>query len=1045
MFRTIPFFLCLALAVVPGSRSHGGDLDVAALDKLVAESMKAFEVPGAAVVIVQDDKVVYLKGFGVREKGKPDPVSPDTVFAIASCSKAFTAAAVGMMVADGKMSWDDPVRKHLDWFHLSDPSADREVTIRDLLCHRTGMPRHDMLWAASTNSTEDYVRAYGKAKLSTSFRSTWEYANIPFTTAGLASGKANSSDWPTLMRTRIFEPLGMKTAYCSAREALANPDHAVPHNRHPDGRITPVARADVDSVRAAGSINASVRDLAQWLRFHLADGKIDGKQLIPASILKETRTAQMVVRREGPFFPDKATKHLSYGLGWFVHDYRDKFVTSHTGTLDGFRAQTVLVPDRKLGIVVLGNLTPANFPEALTKKLADHLLELPAEDWNAFYVAAGKKSEDDRLAEAKKREKERKPNTKPSRELDVYAGIYAEPAYGRAEVANGKDGLVLHWGKIDLRLDHYHFDTFTGIVVGPTTDDAVRYQRQTFNVQFELGTNGDVRGMKFLDQQFARSREIPAFDVIIRGGTVYDGSGGKPRVADVGIRGDKIFAIGDLTVARAKSVVSAKGLAVTPGFINMLSWSNESLLADGLSQSELRQGVTTQIMGEGDSMGPLNEAIRKRIKTEQTDIKYDIEWTTLSDYLTFLERRGVTQNVASFVGATTIREYVVGRGNRKATPEEMERMRKLVELEMRAGALGVASALEYAPAYYADTAELIELCKVAARYKGTYISHMRSEGRTLLEAIDEVIQISREAKIPAEIYHFKAAGKNNWSKMDAAVAKIEAARKEGLQIRADMYCYTAGCTGLDACIPPWAQDGGLVAMRKRLRDPEARKRIKDDIANKNDWPNFYKNAGDPKDILLVGFKKDALKSLQGKTLAEVAAERKTDPLDTLMDLLAEDESRISTVYFMMTEENVKKLIQLPWTSFGSDEASQAPEGVFLKSMPHPRAYGNFARLLGKYVRDEKLIPMEEAIRKLTSLPATNLGLNRRGLLKEGYFADVVVFDPATIADRATFDKPHQYSVGVKHVFVNGGHALRDGVPTGTKPGRALWGPGATDR
>ncbi len=495
-----------------------------------------------------------------------------------------------------------------------------------------------------------------------------------------------------------------------------------------------------------------------------------------------------------------------------------------------------------------------------------------------------------------------------------------------------------------------------------------------------------------------------------------------------------------LAKPKRSRVIDAKGLAVSPGFINMLSWSTESLLADGLSQSELRQGVTTQIMGEGDSMGPLNDAIRQRIKREQTDIKYDIEWTTLSDYLSFLERRGVTQNVASFLGATTVREYVVGRGDRKATGEEMDRMRKLVEIEMRHGALGIASALEYAPAYYANTEELIELCKVAAKYRGKYISHMRSEGPRLLEAIDEVIRISREAKIPAEIYHFKAAGKDNWPKMDAAIAKINAARKEGLSIRANMYCYTAGCTGLDACIPPWAQDGGLIAMRRRLRDPAARKRIKQDVATKTDWPNFYRNAGEPKNILLIGFKKDTLKPLQGKTLADVALERKTDPIDTLMDLLAEDESRINTVYFMMNEENVQKLIKLPWTSFGSDEASQAPEGIFLRSMPHPRAYGNFARLLGKYVRDEKLIPMEEAIRKLSNLAARNLGLDRRGLLKAGYFADVVVFDPVTIADKATYQKPHQYSVGVQHVFVNGKQAIRDGVPTGAKPGRAFGAP-----
>jgi N-acyl-D-amino-acid deacylase len=548
-----------------------------------------------------------------------------------------------------------------------------------------------------------------------------------------------------------------------------------------------------------------------------------------------------------------------------------------------------------------------------------------------------------------------------------------------------------------------------------------------------------------LPAPMAHPAEPPGYDVIIRGGTVYDGTGDKPRAADVGLRGDKIAAVGDLSTATATTVVDAKGLAVAPGFVNMLSWSTETLLADGLSQSELRQGVTTQIMGEGTSMGPVNAAIKARMKREQTDIKFDIEWTTLSDYLTYLERRGVTQNVASFLGAGTVREYVIGRENKKATPADLDRMRKLVELEMRAGALGIGSALEYAPDYYADTAELIELCKVAAKYKGKYITHMRSEGVRLLEGVDEVIRIAREAKVPAEIYHLKAAGKDHWVKQDAAVAKIEAARQDGLAITANMYCYPAACTGLDACVPPWAQDGGELAMRRRLRDPDARKRIKTDIETKADWPNFYRNAKGPENILLVGFKKDALKTLQGKTLAEVAKERKADPVETLMDLLAEDESRIMTVYFVMSEENVKKLVRLPWVSFGSDEGSQAPEGVFLKAMPHPRAYGNFARLLGKYVRDEKVIPLEEAIRKLTNLPVTNLGLDRRGLLKDGYFADVVVFDTATIADRATYANPHRYAVGVKHVFVNGKQALKDGEPTGAKPGRALWGPGRVDK
>ncbi|HVK10393.1 MAG TPA: serine hydrolase [Gemmataceae bacterium] len=1034
------------LALVPTLTAAEPSPD--ALDKLVADAMKAFDVPGAGVAIVKDDKVIYLKGHGVRDLGSKESVTADTVFAIASCSKAFTAAGVGLMVADGKMGWDDPVRKHVDWFRLSDPSADRDVTIRDLLCHRTGMPRHDYLWFATDNETEEYIRAYGKAKPATSFRSTWEYANVTFTTAGVASGLAAGSDWPTLIRKRLFEPLGMKTAYTSAREALANPDHANPHYRTKEGKISPVERADVDSVRAAGSINASPRDMTRWLRFHLADGVIDGKRVMPAAPLKETRTAQMVVRHEGrwkTFYPEKATRHLAYGLGWFVHDYRGHFAVSHGGTLTGFRAQTVLVPDQKLGVVVFGNVTPSTFPEALSKTVVDAMLGLPTEDWNAHYKSQDNAQELSIKVATSVRASAQKKETKPSRESAAYAGTYDHPAYGKAEVTASAAGLHLKWGKWTLRLDHYHYDTFTGYVTAPALA-ALTNDRSYFGVTFVLGGNGNVERMNFLDQDFKKTKDAPvAYDVILKGGTVYDGSGAPPKVTDVALKGDRVAAVGDLSWASAKTTIDAKGLAVAPGFINMLSWSTESLLADGKGQSEIRQGVTLQVMGESESMGPWTDAIKKRVKAGQGDIKFDIEWTSLAEYLSFLERRGVSHNVASFIGASTIRESVLGRDNKKATPADLAKMRNLVEAEMRAGALGIGSALEYAPAYYADTEELIELCKAAAKHKGKYVSHMRSEGTRLLEGIDEVIRISREAKIPAEIYHFKAAGQTNWPKMDAAIAKIEAARKEGLAITADMYCYTAGCTGLDACIPPWAQDGGEAAMRRRLRDPEARAKIRTDIETKTDWPNFYQTAGGPKNVLLVGFKKESLKPLQGKTLDEVAAERKKPPTEVLMDLLAEDESRIDTVYFMMTEENVKKLIRLPWVSFGSDAASQAAEGVFLKSMPHPRAYGNFARLLGKYVRDEKLIPMEEAVRKLTHLPATNLGLERRGLLKEGYFADVVVFDPKTITDRATFAKPHQYAVGMRHVFVNGTAVLKDGEHTGAKPGRAVSGPGRVEK
>jgi N-acyl-D-aspartate/D-glutamate deacylase len=541
----------------------------------------------------------------------------------------------------------------------------------------------------------------------------------------------------------------------------------------------------------------------------------------------------------------------------------------------------------------------------------------------------------------------------------------------------------------------------------------------------------------------ARPPQTP-FDILIRGGTVYDGTGTPGRRADIGIQGDRIAGIGELVSVPASSTIDASGLAVAPGFINMLSWSNESLLVDGRSQGEVREGVTTQIFGEGSSMGPLTPEMKRRMIEQMGDLKYSITWTSLSEYLTHLEEQGVSQNVASFIGATTIREHVIGLEDKPATPEQLNTMRALVREEMEAGALGIGSSLIYAPAFYASTEELIELCKIAAQYRGKYISHMRSEGNRLTEAVDELIRISREANIPAEIYHLKAAGQANWPKMDRVIAKIEAARKEGLKITADMYTYTAGATGLDASMPPWVLDGGYDAAYKRLADPEMRKKIAAAIrAPSNDWENLYRAAGSPDRVLLVEFKSDKLKPLTGKTLAEAATLRGEDPIDTVMNLVLEDRSRVGTVYFMISEDNIRKQIVLPWVSFGSDAASMAPELPFTRSSAHPRAYGNFARVLGKYVRDDRVLTLPDAIRKLSGLPATNLELDRRGFLKEGMFADVVVFDPAAIADRATFENPHQYAVGVRHVLVNGSQVIRNGEHTGAKPGRALWGSGRT--
>ena len=533
-----------------------------------------------------------------------------------------------------------------------------------------------------------------------------------------------------------------------------------------------------------------------------------------------------------------------------------------------------------------------------------------------------------------------------------------------------------------------------------------------------------------------------SYDVILRGGSIYDGSGEKPYIGDVAFDGDRIAAIGDIGEATAPIEIDVKGQAVAPGFINMMSWANESLIEDGRSQSDIRQGVTLEIMGEGDSMGPLNDAMKAEMIGQQSDIRYEIEWTTLAEYLEFLERRGVSPNVASFIGSATPRTYVIGHDDREPTPEELEQMRGLVREAMEDGALGVASSLMYPPGLFAKTDELVSLSEVAAEYDGMYISHMRDEGANMIEAVEELLTIAREANIRAEIYHLKSSGKSNWPLFDKAVAMVEKARAEGLRVTADVYMYPAGSTGLNATIPPWVQEGGFEASLERMRDPAIRKRIASEMLEESDeWENMFLAPGSPDNILLVSFKSDALRPLTGKTVAEVAETRGTSAQDTIMDLIVEDGSRIGTVYFTQSEDVVRKAIALPWVSFNSDAASLAPEGVFLNSNPHPRAYGSFARLLGKYVRDEKIISLEEAIRKLAALPAQNMRIDSRGELKAGFYADVVVFDPETIQDHATFVEPHQYATGMLHVFVNGEQVLKDGEHTGATPGRVVRGPG----
>lgn len=521
------------------------------------------------------------------------------------------------------------------------------------------------------------------------------------------------------------------------------------------------------------------------------------------------------------------------------------------------------------------------------------------------------------------------------------------------------------------------------------------------------------------------------YDIILRGGTIYDGSGKDPFFGDIAIHNDTIAAIGDLKDAQGKMEFDVSGLAVAPGFINMLSWANVALLEDGRSQGDIRQGVTLEVMGEGRSMGPLNEEMKTEMLENQVDIKFDIEWTTLGEYLQYLEDKGVSTNVASFVGNGTIRQHVIGYDNRPATVLEIEKMQELVVQAMEEGAVGISSSLLYAPSMYADTEELTSLAAVAGEYGGMYISHIRNEGDQLLESIDELISIGKNGNLPAEVYHLKASGQQNWYKMDLAIAKIDSARSAGLDITADIYTYNASSTGLHVQLPDWSREGGIDRMLERLSNPEDRSRTIEDLEFRNP----------PETIMLVGFKNPELRKYSGKFLLEVAKELGKSVEEATVDLMLQDESRIQVVYFSMSEENISKKVAVPWVSFCSDAGSYTNEGVFIKQSTHPRAYGSFIRVLGKFTRDEGVISLQDGIRKLTALPAQNLKLKNRGELKMGYFADVVVFDPLQANDKATFQEPHQYAEGMVHVFVNGEQVLRDGNHTGATPGRFVKGPG----
>lgn len=515
------------------------------------------------------------------------------------------------------------------------------------------------------------------------------------------------------------------------------------------------------------------------------------------------------------------------------------------------------------------------------------------------------------------------------------------------------------------------------------------------------------------------------YDLLILDGTIYDGSGKAPRRGSIAIQGDSIVAMGQLRGASARDTIDASGLAVAPGFINMLSWGYDELLTDGRGESDLRQGVTLEIFGEGTSPGPVNDRIYREALSRGDTLH---RWG-FGEALDSLVARGVSMNVASFVGATTVRLHELGMENRPPTAEELEAMQGLVRTAMAEGALGVGTSLIYPPASFSTTEELVALVRASGPH-GYYISHMRSEGTRLLEATDELMRIAREGGVPAEIYHIKAAGKASWDKFDALLAKVDSARRAGLRINADMYTYAASSTGLTSVFPDWAQSGGFDSLLVRLADSASRARIAAEAT-----------LSDPAGTMLVGFRNPALRPLMGKRLGDVAAARQVSPIVAAMDLVLEDRGRVSVVFFSISEENLRKALRRPWVSFGSDGGAYTMADTVPSNATHPRAYGNFARLLGKYVREERLLTLQEAVRRLSALPAGNLRLQRRGRLAPGYFADVVVFDPATITDRATFENGHQYAVGVRHVVVNGVPALRDGAATTARPGRVVRGRG----
>ena len=1031
------WIIALALCTSASTQAQADAPGMEGLDAFVDGVLAEWKVPGMAVAAVKDGEVVLMKGYGLRDREAKLAVTPKTLFAIGSISKSFAATGLGMLVDQGKLTWDTPVRDLLPDFRLKDRFATEGATARDLLSHRTGLPRHDRLWYASGLSRRELFERLRFLEPSREFRSAWQYNNLMYLAAGVLDERISSKSWEEATRERIFRPLGMTASNFAVLDSQKSDDFARPYAKVGE-EIKLVPFYNIDALAPAGAINSNVEEMIRYVRFHLDDGKYGESQVLSARSAGRLRLPEAVIPdalagalHNPSTFPELG--QISYGMGFFTTTYRGRDVAWHSGSIDGFSALMTLLPREKAGIIVLTNLSgnrPA--PICVTRRILDRLLGLEPIDW----VARAKELE----AKADRANRDRpQPEesdsiaSSPSHPLVDYSGTYEHPAYGVAEVTAKEDGLSLAWRSGTTPLLHRRFDIFeTG--TSAADDNPIPKVRVTFAYGSEgtidrlsMALESDVADVAFARRASPRPGPSPtSYDLVILNGKVVDGTGNAWFLGDLAVKGDAIARItpaGQLREVAARRKVDASGLVVAPGFIDIQGHSREELLeGDGRLVGKVTQGVTTEILGEGESNAP----------SRRFDGPHGFD-----AWLKAMKKHGGSVNFGSFVGSQTVRSYVKGMKRGGPTSQELETMKRLVRDAMKDGAFGLASALIYPPDSFVATDELIALSREMAPFGGVYITHLRSEADQLLEAIDEAIRIGREAGVPVEIYHLKAAGKRNWDKARLAVEKISGARTKGLDIGANMYPYTAAGTGLTACLPPTASaDGKLL---ENLADPGTRASIKEEVLH----PTApFENLGElatPEGILVLGLEKSPMKKYAGRRLSEIAEAEGKPWVDTAIDLILAERHQVDTIYFLMDEDNLKLQLRQPWIKIGTDAAGHDPEKP--KGLVHPRSYGTFARVFGKYVRDEGVLTLEDAIRKMTSAVAARLSIRDRGLLREGFRADIVVFDPSTIADKATYESPHQDSIGVRDVYVNGVAVVQEGKPTGALPGRIVRGPG----